>query len=371
MKILYIITTSEHGGATKNAFYIARHFARRHEVLFVAGDSLWVPTEAQAAGFRFMCIPEIVKPLNAIKDIQATVKVWRLMRDWKPDIVHCHSSKTGLIGRLCARLLGIPVVFSAHGWSTLFAYGKLRTLLYYCIEKLTVPFANAMICVSSGDYEYSVKTFAVKRIVKIFNGLPDNGLVRANGATSSKRLRLVSVARFAAPKTPGLIVDALKQVRAEGLDYSLTFIGSGPQYEYYQDYVASQQLTDAVEFLGEREDVDELLVNYDVFILSSRWEGLPVSIIEALRTGLPVICSDVGGARDLVIDGDNGLLVPRDDSAAIAEALRRAYSDRKWLAAAAAASRRRYLECFSDERMYSGVEQLYRELIINFDDEVK
>ncbi|MEI6287001.1 MAG: glycosyltransferase family 4 protein [Bacillota bacterium] len=362
MKICYIITTSEFGGATKNLYYLAKYFAKQHEVHVIAGDRLWLADEAEAAGYTFHQIPSIIKPIAPGKDILAIFATTRLFKKIQPDIVHCHSSKTGLIGRVSAKLLNITTVFTAHGWATLKSYGRLKTLVYLVIEKFAAHLTDCMVCIATSDMLLAKKLFACKRFELVYNGIPDSQYL-VTKRNRSQPLKLCMVARFKHPKTPDVVVAALEQLQAQGITMQLTLIGIGPDIEQMKTMFSKSAVANQIIFFGETGAVEQELLHYDVFVLSTKWEGLPISIIEAMRAGLPVIASCVGGNPDLVIDGVTGYLFESGAVGQLANLLKTINADRNLLQQLGDCGRRRYQELFSEKTMLDKTEQIYQTVL--------
>ena len=362
MKICYIITTSEFGGATKNVYYLARHFAKQHEVHVIAGDRLWLADEAIAAGYTFHELPSIVKPIAPIKDFVAVIATTRLFHKIKPDIVHCHSSKTGLIGRVSAKLLQIKTVFTAHGWATLKSYGKLRTLVYLTIEKFAAYLTDCMVCISTSDMILAKELFACKSFELVYNGLPDTDLLVTN-RNLTLPLRLCMVARFNHPKTPDVAVAAVELLKSRGIIMQLTFIGIGPDIDKmkadFEQSIAAEQII----LFGETAEVERELLNFDVFLLSTKWEGLPISIIEAMRASLPVVASNVGGIPDLIVPGITGYIFPSGDVARLADVLETLNNNRELLALFGTNGRERYKRYFSEKMMLDKTAKIYETVL--------
>jgi glycosyltransferase involved in cell wall biosynthesis len=172
---------------------------------------------------------------------------------------------------------------------------------------------------------------------------------------------LVSVARLAPPKDLELLVDALS--RPEAAAFDLRVVGDGPGRAALAERVRTLGLEGRVELLGERGDVGEQLAAADGFVLPTRWEGLPYSILEAMAAGLPVVASRVGGIPEEVEDGVTGLLVPRDDSAALAAALAALGADGEQARALGRAGHERARRAFSRETMVERYHHLFRSLL--------
>ena len=165
---------------------------------------------------------------------------------------------------------------------------------------------------------------------------------------------------MAPPKNFSVLLDALASIDRE---YILRVVGDGPELNHVQEYAEKLGIEKNIDFMGSRNDVPEILASSDIFILSSDWEGFPISIIEAMRAGLPVIASRVGGISEAVIDGRNGYLVPRKDSAALAESIKYLIDDTDKRVLMGQQSRQLFIEQGTTEIMLKKVADVYQSLL--------
>jgi len=248
-----------------------------------------------------------------------------LIRRVRPDLVHANSSKAGVLGRCAAALMRVPVrVFTVHGWAFK-AYTGFAALGYRWADRLMDPLTSATICVSETERAagLAARTCRASRTVVIPNAVDVDAAPRATHAGDPPRV--VTVGRLAAPKDTLTLVRALAALGP--MRFSALVVGDGPDRPELEAEIRSLDLSGAVELAGSRADVPDLLAAADVFVLSSRSEGAPFSILEAMAAGLPVVATDVGGVGELVADGETGLLVPADDPDRLAEALRSLLAD--------------------------------------------
>jgi glycosyltransferase involved in cell wall biosynthesis len=284
----------------------------------------------------------------------------RLCRRIRPDIVHAHSSKAGALGRLAAALARVPVrVFTVHGWSFA-AYGGLPGRLYLWVERRLRRLTTAVVCVAEASRDVGVDAGACRaeRTLVIHNAVD----VAAFAAPDRVRgiPQVVSIGRFAFPKDFATLVEALAATRA---DYRAAFVGEGPLLPEIAAMIRQRGLAERIDLLGNRGDVPGVLASADVFVLSSSSEGFPVSILEAMAAGLPVVATDVGGVAESAVDGETGLLVPPGDPGALAAALDRLLTDgalRLRLGAAGRERARRHFDLAGFRRAH--VELYLREL---------
>ncbi len=360
MRILYIITLAEFGGAQSHVRELLRFASKQnHTVGLVVGGPGPLSDAARQMGVEVMITPDLVQPIQPAKDIRALSKVRRAIQMFQPDIVHAHSSKAGVIGRLAARLEGVPRVFTAHGWA--FSEGVLvrRKALAIVSERIASRWSDKIITVSDYDRNLALRHHVARpeQLITIHNGVDDTSYRADPGCDSSAILTMV--ARFAPPKNQSDLVLAAEDLKGE---FEVEFIGDGPQIADIQAQVAGARLSRKVTFWGLRPDVPESLARTHVFVLVSKWEGLPISILEAMRAGLPVVASNVGGVREAVVDGETGFLVPSGDVVTLRDRLQRLLSDPELRARLGAAGRRRYERYFTLERMMQKTWKVYQSL---------
>jgi glycosyltransferase involved in cell wall biosynthesis len=266
------------------------------------------------------------------------------MRRAAPDIVHANSSKAGVLGRLAAVLARVPIrIFTVHGWAFSASSGA-ESVLYRWADRLMAPLTTLTICVAERERAagLAARTCVAERTVVIPNAVDVGAIPQARH--DGGRPRVLAVGRLAEPKDALTLVRALAAV--PGHAFSALLVGDGPDRPAVEAEVRRLGLQHAVTVAGTRDDVPELLARADVFALSSRSEGAPVSILEAMAAGLPVVASSVGGVPELVADGETGLLVPPGDPAAMAAALGRLLEDVDLRRRLGAAGRDRALRCF-------------------------
>lgn len=360
MKLLYVITLAEHGGAQAHVRTLLAQTRNQAETALITSSEGWLTQEAQALGVPVYLVPELVQPLSPMQDFRAVLALRRLLRHLRPDLVHLHSSKAGLVGRVAARWAGVPAVFTAHGWAFTEGVAARRRQFALWSERLAAPLAARIISVSAYDTALASRSRVGKpgKVVTVHNGIPDRPVwIRPDRGGPC---RVVMTARFGAQKDHPALLRAVAQVP----HIHLTLIGDGELLPAARALAARLGVQDRVAFLGRRSDVPELLRQADVFALISHYEGFPISILEAMRAGLPVIASDVGGVREAVQDGVNGLLVPRGDTAALVSALQALSSDEALRRAMGAASRERFVGEFSEESMMNAVWGVYLEVLL-------
>jgi len=364
MKIVYILTRSDEiGGAQIHVRDLAQAMRKEgHEPLVVVGGNGPLLSQLRERGVRCISISSLKRPIAPFQDSKAFVALYRILRVENPDLVSLHSSKAGLLGRLAAKLGGVPAVFTAHGWAFTEGVGVLRRRVYTLLERLAALWAAKIITVSEYDYQLALRSGVgdIQKLKVIHNGMPDlPEQYRARPETTP--CRLIMVARFSAQKDHASLFKALHDLA--DVRWTLELIGGGPDFPIAQESVATLGLQERVEFTGEVYDVPARLAGSSLFVLISKWEGLPRSIIEAMRAGLPVVASDVGGVRELVEDGVTGYLIPSGDVSLLRQRLQQLIDSPALRQEMGLAGRRRFEKHFQFEAMFQKTLAIYKEVL--------
>lgn len=312
MKILYCITRSTWGGAQENIWELIKNQVKlNNQAILVVGDNgdLAKKVKENLPKVKVIILPSLQRSINPIKDLIAITEFRKIVKSEGPDIVHLHSSKAGVIGRLACRGLKSKVVFTVHGWS--FTDGiasSKKKALYRFIEKRMEPLTDKFICVSKYDYNIGKRDKVLvhpEKACVVYNGINYKFDPKENKNTHFP-IKFIMTARFSKQKDQLSLIKAFKHVNTKACQ--LIFVGNGPTMQDSKKLVKKYGLTDCIKFVGFKKHVDKYLKQSDVFILSTHYEGLPISIIEAMSHAMPVVASDVGGNSELVENGKNGFL---------------------------------------------------------------
>ncbi|MBC8982172.1 glycosyltransferase family 4 protein [Pseudomonas lurida] len=364
MRILYVITRSDViGGASVHLLDLAAGLQDAgHDVVVVVGGHGIFVERARERGLTCICATHLVRPLSVVSDFRFYFELRRIVLAWKPDIVHAHSSKAGIVGRLVAKKLSIPCVFTAHGWAFTEGVSASRRILYRWIERAVANLTSKIITVSDYDRSLALRSGVgdANLIVTIHNGMPsvkETAPVRGTSGVT----RLIMVARFDAPKDHVFLVRALASVVCR--DWTMEFVGDGPTMPQVKRLVAELNLEDKIYFSGACSDVSERLSKSDVFCLISNWEGLPLTILEAMRSGLPVIASRVGGVPEAVTQQETGLLVDKHDHDGLVTALSTLIGSHDLRSKMGAVGKSRFFSDFTFELMLQRTINVYSDVI--------
>lgn len=307
-------------------------------------------------------LKNLVHPIKPFQDLKAYREIKDILKEIKPDLVTTHSNKAGLFGRFAAKLLKIPVIHTSHGF--LFG-GREKTIpgyFYRFAEKIASGAADRVICVSESEYRLALDLNVIKtgKLRIVYNGLPDVGSEYWS-APDQEPARLISVARFAEPKDHLTLLQALAGLG--NLNWHLDLVGDGPKQKFVESLADDPRLAGKISILGMRSDVPELLAKSSLFVLSSKREGFPISILEAMRAGLPVIATDVGGVVEAVVDGETGYLVPVGDCDLLRKRIIALVEDPLLRKQMGDTGRERFLKHFTLEKMVERTIDIYREVV--------
>jgi glycosyltransferase involved in cell wall biosynthesis len=358
--LLYVITKSELGGAQSHVRDLARYFHLDYEVHLAVGQTGALTESLRDAEVTVHCVPTLIRQVNLLKDLFAVKDLVTLIRKIRPDVIHTHSSKAGVVGRFAGWLCGTPTIFTAHGWGFTPNTPRLRRSLALFTEKLLAPLTAKLICVSESDRQLALQlgVGTPYSLTTIRCGIPSVTVPSAQPAKEPPRLMMV--ARFNEQKDQATLLKAVAQLKQES--FSLDLVGSGSSLEACKALAEILKIADRVNFLGDRQDVSTLLARSQIFVLSTHYEGLPISILEAMRTGLPVVATKVNGIPEAVIQGKTGFLVPHQDEAALAIALKTLIRSAELREQMGQASRAKFLQEFIVELMLTQIRSVYQKV---------
>ena len=330
----------------------------------------------QAQGVTPILISQLVgNPRLNVSDALAFAHILRLLRRQRPMILHTHTSKAGLLGRVAARLTGVPiVVHTFHGLVLKGHYGPLKTNGVRAVERWLAGFSDRLIAVSDEDKKdlLAYRIAPTDKIEVIPLGLEldhfiDNRsrrgvLHRELGLDSASRL-IGIVGRIAPIKNHRLFFDAMARVLAEYATAHVVVAGDGDLRPEMERYVREIGIANRVSFLGWRHDLPQVYTDLDVVVISSNNEGTPVSAIEAMAAGRPVVATRVGGLPDVISDGETGYLVAPGNVEQLASAVERVLGDGETTDRLRRKARESVKHKFAVERLATDIDLLYRRLL--------
>jgi len=382
IRVLRVIARLNVGGPALHVSYLARGLADRgYETTLVAGDvgrgeesMEWV---AEQAGVEVVRLPGLSRELSPLRDLVATIRLARIIRRVRPDIVHTHTAKAGAVGRL-AVLLARPrrpvVVHTFHGHVLRGYFGAAGSLVFRAIETVLARVTDSLVAVSPEvrDELAGMGVAPASRFTVVRLGIELEPRVRCDEDPAELRRRygirrdrfvVGWFGRMTAVKRTEDLLDTLASLRERGVDALLVLVGDGTDRERLEQLAHGRGLAKACLFVGYQEDVAPWYAICDAVVLTSANEGTPVTIIEALAASRPVVATKVGGVPDVVEDGATGYLVRRGDTHALAERLEMLARDPVRRRAIGEAGRERVLDRYAVSRLVDDVDALYGALL--------
>jgi len=334
---------------------------------------------AEGLGVEVVSIPELGREISPLRDLFATIRLAALIRRERPQILHTHTAKAGTVGRIAALLAGGArppiVVHTFHGHVLRGYFGPGRSRFFRFLERWLARHTTALVAVSPQvrDDLVALGVAAPEKFTVVRLGIELDQRVGAdaNGREETRRYLGIPPERFAvgwvgrmtAVKRTEDVLDGFKRLRACGVDATLCLVGDGPDRAGLERRAHELGIVKDTLFLGYQEDVGPLYAAFDALVLPSGNEGTPVSVIEALAAGTPVVATRVGGVPDVVRDGEDGFLVEPGDSEVFAQRLAELARDPELRERFGAAGRARVFPRYAVERLVDDIDRLYRSLL--------
>lgn len=377
INLLLGITLAEMGGAQTVVREILAHLPENDYQVTVAtgpggvlGDQVRALVNERALPIHLEVLPVSRREISPVCDARLFLALRRIIRERKIDVAHFHSSKMGIVGRVAARTLGVPkIIYTVHGWGGLNEYQPrpLRAI-FGMAEWMAGRCAHYLVCVSQADKDRGETNgwLPSGRGVLIYNGMPDTshlmrtGQLRQELGIPADMPVIGTVARMTEAKAPDFLLRVAARLHRDGKVFALVMVGDGPLLEPTRRLVDDLDLTGMAHIVGARKDIPYILTDFDIFALLSRWEGLPLSLIEAMFASLPVVATDVGGVRELVHNEFTGLLVPPMDEEAASRALARLLDSPSDRQAYGMRGRELAKQRFTVKRMVEEYDRLYK-----------
>jgi glycosyltransferase involved in cell wall biosynthesis len=363
-RIVQVITRCVRGGAYQVVRALLDRLPREEfEQTLISGP------EAAPAGA--LVVPELVREISPRHDLAALLRMTRIFAKERPDVVHAHTYKAGVLASVAARLAGVPsVLFTPHGH--IFSRGanipgvpgglKLEALRW--ITRAAQGCADRITALSDPDLEQQLALglSAASKYVVVRNGIDCDRFPGPRPRLFEGGPIIGAVGRFSEEKGHRYLLEAIAILRRQVKQVRLVLVGYGALEGDLRSRVGALGLEGAVRFAGERDSA-EMLGGFDVFVQPSLYESQGIAILEAMAAGIPVISSDVGGVRDVVRHGESGLLVPPADPSALAAAIFRLLVNLDLCRSLADRAGRDVRRRFSSSTMIESYAALYRDLL--------
>ena len=379
-KILRIIARLNIGGPALHCIILNSELdPRRYVSLLVTG--IESPYEgnmyelAQCKKVEPIVIDALGREIFFKEDFRALIRLIRLINLERPDIVHTHTAKAGTLGRIAAKLTGVPIVIHTfHGHVFHSYFGFFRTKFFLWLERLLAKFTDVIITVSEQQRDEIIKYKIAEpeKIIAIPLGLDlkpfinsdtDPNEVRREFSVPEETKLVGIVARLVPIKNHVCFLEAARLVLAHYDNVRFMIVGDGELRGTLEQKARDLGIEDRVIFMGFQYNLQKIYAGLDIIALSSYNEGLPVALIEAMAAGKPVISTEVGGVVDLILDGDNGLLVPSNDPKSLAEATLYLLEHSERRRMMGVAGRKKVYPHFDKKRLVGDIDNLYENLL--------
>ena len=376
INLLYVITKLELGGAQKQLLSLIKHLNKEkfNPFLFTTKDGLLLSEALSIGELTLKKSRYLERPINPLRDLLALIEIYSFIKKNNIEIVHTHSSKAGILGRLAARLAKVKIiVHTVHGWS--FNDCQLRPirLFFIWLERLAASFTNKLILVSNYDKQkgldnrigtenkYSLIHYGINYTE--FNIREQN--IRKELGIDTNELVVGMVSCFKPQKSPQDFIKLAFLVNRVLPNTKFLLVGDGILRRLIESLIVKFNLQNCVILTGWRRDIPKILAVVDIFVLTSLWEGLPIAALEAMASGKPVVATCTGGIEDIIMEGNSGFLVPPRDINKMSKRLINLLKDETLRTQMGQNSRESLDSNFSLTKMIGENENLYEDLIKN------
>jgi len=341
-KVLRIINRFNIGGPTYNATFLTRFLSDDFETLLVGGlpeedekDSLHI---LEQYNVKPVLMPEMKRLPNWKSDREAYRKIKEIIEEFQPDIVHTHAAKAGALGRRAAKACGVKViVHTYHGHVFHSYFGTLKTKLYKFIERRLAGYSDGIIAISPIQKQELTKVHRICKPEKVAviplgfdlsvfheKRITERSATREKYNLQEDEVAVAIIGRLAPIKNHSLFLDVVELMAKQGTHARFFIVGDGSEREFIEKRVAElkEMYQSSITLTSWITDIAQFNAGMDVICLTSDNEGTPVSLIEAQASSVPVVSTDVGGVKDIILENETGFVVPKKDAPKLAEKLR-------------------------------------------------
>ena len=355
-KITYLITKGDIGGAQFHTLALIEEFKQDYDVFLISGSEGVLVEQAKKNNVRVEIIPEI----DSFRFLPAVLKLRKVMRQESPDLLHVHSSLASFYGRVAAKMVNVKVLYTVHGWHFSHEPSKLKKLIKVGVERCLKSVTNYWITVSSFDYSLGSNYGLFKE--NSAEAIP-NGVKPSQHKCSYVKdlpLAVVFVGRATYQKNCEAAIRVLEYASS---NVHLTIYSSGDNIGSLQELLDKSAAKNKIKLVANEPNAAERIRNYSVLLMTSRYEGMPLSVLEAMREGLAIVSTNVCGMSELVDDGYNGYLLPENCEKEMAKVLDGFTSNFDRLNLMGQRSRKFFGEKFTLNKMLAANRKVYQKII--------
>lgn len=363
MNILFVITRADAiGGAQVHVKDLAVALQQdKHKVIVLTGREGIYNQDLKQAGIESTSCISLSNKINPFADGKSLRHILYIIKLFNPDLIATHSSKAGVLGRIASKIAKVPCTFTAHGWAFTPGIAQPSRAVYKLLEKLVAPLTDKIICVSEYDRQIAIEAgIHPQKLVTVHNGMKDIAPEFNSDPDRANPVKVAMVARFDKQKDHATLIKAFR-----GLNAELILVGDGINLTQTRQQVKELGMEGKVRFLGFRQDIEKILAEVHILALISNWEGLPCTIIEAMRAGLPVVASDVGGVKEIVFEAETGYVIPRGDVSTLHQKLSYLIDNKQVRIDMGRLARQKYESQLTFKHMYDKTISTYQDIIVS------
>ncbi len=373
-KIIYLITKATWGGAQKQVFELSIWANKNNYEVIVAGGKVGkLKEELEKNSIRFIEIPDMGRDIAMYRDWKSFKKIYNLIKEEKPDIIHTHSPKAGGIGALATRFANkkTKIIYTAHGFAWHENRKILEKIFIIIFSWLTIMLSHKTIIITKEEFEeVKLLPFISSKTRYIANGINKIHFLNQNKALVSLSLRLKKhlgdkiLIQTSAElhKNKGLLnaLEAISILKDKYKNILYIIFGEGEERKKIEKYIENKGLENNVHLAGYTENNVEILKAFDLCLIPSEKEGLPYALLEAGQAGLPIIATSIGGIPDVIEDMKSGILIQKNKPGELVSAVDFILSHKSIAKSYGKNIEEKVLRDFSIEKMISEISSIYK-----------
>ena len=370
IKIAVIITKLELGGAQKVAISICEKLDKSNFEPFLICGCGGILDEETKNKIKVFFVKDLVREINPLKDLKALFAIYKILKREKPDIVHTHSSKAGIIGRFAAKLCGIKnIIHTIHGFSFNDTQNYLKKNLFIFLERIGAKISKYLIPVSTENITKGLNNNIGKREqykyirlgvdIDNFKEFKSKPSLKEELKINEQDILVTTIGPFKPQKNLPDFIKIARDISKHHKNFKFVIVGDGTLRTEFEKAIKEYDISNNIFLIGWRRDIANILHSSDFFVMTSLWEGLPISTIEAMCCGLSPIVNDVDGQREIIKDKINGFLIKPYDIKSCEEKILLLYNDKRLKQEMSLNARNSIDDTFSISYMIKQHEQLY------------